>query len=369
MKAFLNRLDILISISTLLSASAEKIPVNVGDNICVTGYVMDTFCINLGRLLDDSSVVTLSSEGPPSHSIHCLIEVGKCVNSPFEILTPLDDGSGNFGRAWTLESNTKVIDHAKQVGDCRICQSSGTMSSGYQATIEATVLNTGTNTTPALIQVTNVQDYDVGCNGVEYEIPNVIATATKEEISLEAYTRLVLIHGSIMLLGWGLLLPSGVIIALLGRHRPNGLWFSIHSILQPSALLLVIIAWWIALANFSALTATGLNRAHAVCGMITMCLGLLQPINALFRPHIVEGERKSCMRLVWEIIHKGIGYVILGLASATIVMGTRITPVKEDGNNFLIAYIVFVSMLVFLIIALLLDKFVLYKPMPAGESK
>eukprot|EP00966_Prymnesium_polylepis_P165981 3836661-Prymnesium_polylepis.1 len=49
---------------------------------CVTGCIMDVFCINRGTLLDNPSVATL--ENPAAHSVHCLVDVGACYQSGFE---------------------------------------------------------------------------------------------------------------------------------------------------------------------------------------------------------------------------------------------------------------------------------------------
>ena len=48
---------------------------------------MDRFCINLGTLLDNAGVKTLLN--PEKHSVHCLVDVGVCRDSGFEILAPL----------------------------------------------------------------------------------------------------------------------------------------------------------------------------------------------------------------------------------------------------------------------------------------
>ena len=39
-------------------------------DVCVVGYVMDTFCIERGTLLDNPALKTL--ERPDAHSVHCL---------------------------------------------------------------------------------------------------------------------------------------------------------------------------------------------------------------------------------------------------------------------------------------------------------
>jgi hypothetical protein len=106
-----------------------------------------------------------------------------------------------------------------------------------------------------------------------------------------------------------------------------------HQILQSLGLLIALIGWFIALKNFNILgSSTGAKAySHAVCGTTTMCLGLLQPFNSLVRPHLPkEDEDKSTLRVVWEIIHKGPGYVAIILAFVTVGLGTKLVGNYEN---------------------------------------
>ena len=99
-----------------------------------------------------------------------------------------------------------------------------------------------------------------------------------------------------MLLSWGFLLPSGVIAAHFLRHR-GPVWFKIHRAVQVTGLVLATIGWAIALARFDVF-GRGFNPSslHGGLGMTVMVLGLLQPINAFFRPH---PEPKTRARDIW----------------------------------------------------------------------
>ena len=57
--------------------------VSIGDTFCVEGYVMDHYCIDIGSLLDRPNIRTL--EGPEQHSIHCLVDVGPCLNAQLNV--------------------------------------------------------------------------------------------------------------------------------------------------------------------------------------------------------------------------------------------------------------------------------------------
>jgi hypothetical protein len=373
----------LLSIGSLFFSGkthAEEIVPAIGDEICIRGYIMDSYCINLGRcdmfnvrrwdifsffqsmlitlnpinarahpmsiysgfLFDNKSIRTLSADGPVKHSVHCLLDVEQCVTSAYEVLNHIDNG--DFGRSWQVSSNDKIIEYGKEFGGCGDCkQASGTegfISTGMQATLTATLTALGDTNTPATIDVISVNDidaFDIVCNATRVFVPpnGMVTTAGNLE-------RTILIHGGLMLIGWGFLLPSGVILAAFGKHRPDAWWFKIHRVVQTVGLLIAIISWIIALINFSALQGKGdgtLNYPHAVLGMITMSIGLFQPVNAIFRPHPAkEGEEKSVIRLIWEIFHKGLGYIGIVLAIVTIGIGTTLLANKIHQRAFQVCY-------------------------------
>ena len=155
-----------------------------------------------------------------------------------------------------------------------------------------------------------------------------------------ALERKSLIHGSLMLIGWGYLLPSGAIFARFFKHRPNGLWFQIHRVLQITGLIFAIAGWIVALTSFTSLLDKPFNNyRHACLGMTTMVLGLIQPLNAIVRPHPpTEGEEPTTARRTWEIVHKGLGYISLILAVVTIGYGTTLLPKPEQQRAFQYAY-------------------------------
>jgi len=117
-------------------------------------------------------------------------------------------------------------------------------------------------------------------------------------------------HGVLMGVSWGFLLPIGVFIARFGRIK-NPLWFKIHRAVQVTGLLLAIAGFVIAFL----MVATGhlLAVPHSFIGLIVMALGIQQPINAFFRPHVEKGHEKKKSRIYWEYWHKYSGRVALVL--------------------------------------------------------
>jgi hypothetical protein len=217
------------------------------------------------------------------------------------------------------------------------------LTKGYRATITGKIINAGT--TPQTVGSLNVLNADVGC-------PNGMTTPTKITCASGGDKGAIVAHGTLMLLSWGLMLPSGVIAAKFLKHRTGGgsttvpLWFRIHKILQPLGLVVALVGWIIALRNFQVLDEGGTTKQvmHVGLGMLTMILGLLQPLNAFFRPHKEKDDSVSAKRRCWEILHKGSGYLAVFAGLVTVGLGTVLAK-EVDIPTFQYVYIVFLILL------------------------
>ena len=93
--------------------------------------------------------------------------------------------------------------------------------------------------------------------------------------------------------------------------------------MQVSGLLLALAGWAIALTHFDVFTGpVTKSTIHGGLGMTVMTLGLLQPLNAFFRPH--PPERKTAARVAWERLHKCSGWAAVGLGLVTVLLGTTL---------------------------------------------
>ena len=75
---------------------------------CFVGYVMDSFCINRGKLFDNPSLATLAEGSPAAHSIHCLVDISVCERSGYQVLRDLKSGESTHCSAWRLDDAGKV---------------------------------------------------------------------------------------------------------------------------------------------------------------------------------------------------------------------------------------------------------------------
>jgi len=141
------------------------------DLVCATGFVMDVLCIRRGRLLDAPSVKSL--ENPEKHSLHCLIDVGACVRSGFEILG--EKTGATYERKYALDADgtAMVVELAKDIGQGRSCTQCtrgtrnplGTIGDkGMQATVVGTSDGlAGARGAPPKLQLDSVYHPGVTC--------------------------------------------------------------------------------------------------------------------------------------------------------------------------------------------------------------
>eukprot|EP01066_Platyproteum_vivax_P012042 Platyproteum_vivax@DN5463_c0_g1_i1.p1 len=325
-------------------------------DVCIEGYIMDVFCIDRGTLLDAPTILTL--EQPDRHSLHCLVDVSACVNSGFEVLFSPLKGSTTYCRGYRLDQtgNVEATKLARDTGVCSSCTGKGSLTHGFKAVVTGMIkANSGASDMPPTIQVTKVLPATVGC--ASQGLPIKGADNSCITVSGGAAPA-IMAHGSLMLIGWGVLLPTGVVMAITMKHRPDGLWFKLHWILQICGLVLGTVGWIIALVYFNVFKDVGTKQyVHGIIGMLVMILGLLQPINALIRPHPPkDGEVKSPKRRVWEVLHKSGGYSALILAVVNIAIGTTLIPLKKNQIIFQIVYGCTFGYLGLLTAGLLTDK-------------
>jgi len=100
---------------------------------------MDYFCIQNVNMIDNGRVTL---EEPDHHSVHCLLDVGICVRSAFEVLVDSPPGaSTTYSRGYRLDDDSKadIISLARSVGSCSTCNNgydNSMLGSGFKAVMK-----------------------------------------------------------------------------------------------------------------------------------------------------------------------------------------------------------------------------------------
>ncbi|XP_028399643.1 uncharacterized protein LOC114523035 isoform X2 [Dendronephthya gigantea] len=155
---------------------------------------------------------------------------------------------------------------------------------------------------------------------LEGNVNDVKETADGEECNL-LYFSYIQLHGIFMFIGWGLLLQLGMFFARYFRQR-DPWWFKMHRALQVSGLIVSIFGFAFAVVS---VPFSHFMFAHGGIGLLIMIIGLLQPLNAFFRPH--KTDPKTLKRMIWEIYHINAGRVALILALINISLGVFLAVV------------------------------------------
>ena len=138
----------------LASSTTSSNALEIGDHLCVQGYVMDYYCIDKVNMIDNG-LPTL--EQPGQRTVHCLVDVSLCYTTPFEILTDPVDGS-DYTRGYRLTEASKqpIIELARSVGSCSTCvkgYDSSMLGRGFRAVVNATVVELSNGDVPPTIAV------------------------------------------------------------------------------------------------------------------------------------------------------------------------------------------------------------------------
>eukprot|EP00523_Entomoneis_sp_CCMP467_P018891 CAMPEP_0168814752 /NCGR_PEP_ID=MMETSP0726-20121227/5842_1 /TAXON_ID=265536 /ORGANISM="Amphiprora sp., Strain CCMP467" /LENGTH=450 /DNA_ID=CAMNT_0008866935 /DNA_START=310 /DNA_END=1659 /DNA_ORIENTATION=+ len=330
--------------------------------ICFNGYVMDYYCIGRGTLLDAPSRNTL--EYPDRHSIHCLVDVGSCRNNGYEVLLdpPNPSESRIHARVFTLDDtgNQKVIDLARSIGDCSSCpRNDVNQGDGFRATVLGYIDNT--TAAPQLLRVTELRLDSEPCTpeeGGQY-----VPLVTSSDVGFNGVgIDPVVLHGSLMIVAWGILVPIAVLSSILFRHKPRtGVWFIIHRLCNGLALFLTIVGILYAFVKFGNVFQEGAkpSKRHGTLGMTTFSCAMIQLMMGLCRPHLPDSEgqpaQKTRQRTIFEVMHRGLGYSTVALAYTTLYFGAQVSGTSRD--RFMAAWYAVLGFPVAVAAWMLWDKF------------
>ena len=136
---------------------------------CVSSILSLSVCIDLGHFLDDADNTPL--ENPELHSFHCLLDVDRCRESGYLVLTDKQAATDRHCLGYRLDDTDAVVEAGQKAGRAGYCTDcTGDASAperGFRATVKGKVkeLGDGTNGvtgTPVLENIV-VLDESVEC--------------------------------------------------------------------------------------------------------------------------------------------------------------------------------------------------------------
>jgi len=147
-------------------------------------------------------------------------------------------------------------------------------------------------------------------------------------------------HGRFMVVGWGVLVPLGVLAAryfkvLPGQRYPEVLdvrvWWHTHLTAQICALAMSLVAIVLILTEPGPIVSlTAASWLHRALGWSIAMLAVMQGLSGLSRGTrggpgqiLLRGDHydMSPRRLAFEVLHKTMGHVALALAGAAVLTG------------------------------------------------
>jgi len=141
------------------------------------------------------------------------------------------------------------------------------------------------------------------------------------------------VHGALMWIGWGVLLPTGAAAAASGgeRFKKRGpVWgprlFKAHRALQSLGYVVALIGIIYALSEFS---SDGLH-GHGVVGIVIMVFATGLVLSGIFRPH---PEPRTTARIAFEKFHRNVGPAIAFMGAINCVSGGWLSQDQESSLN------------------------------------
>lgn len=139
------------------------------------------------------------------------------------------------------------------------------------------------------------------------------------------------VHGFMMFLAWGILLPGGILAARYLKHVKGDGWYQIHVYLQYSGLSITFLGFLFAVAE---LRGFYFDSLHVKFGTLAILLACVQPINAYLRPKKpATGEEPSSKRVLWEYVHVIVGRCTVIVGIAALISGMKHLGDRYDGEN------------------------------------
>lgn len=134
-------------------------------------------------------------------------------------------------------------------------------------------------------------------------------------------------HGALSVIGWGLFLPYGAILARYLKHK-DPLWFYLHVVIQFLSFFIGLAAVVVGVSLNNRLHAD--IQAHKTIGIFVLVLTILQVMAFFARPN-----KDSKRRKYWNWYHSWTGRTAIFLAAVNMMLGIHM---GDAGRGWKIGY-------------------------------
>ncbi|RDY06660.1 Cytochrome b561 and DOMON domain-containing protein, partial [Mucuna pruriens] len=187
--------------------------------------------------------------------------------------------------------------------------------------------------------------YAFGPNAMFPSAPSFALTQHQDKVSISLnyatgssasnpYMNLKKSHGVLNILGWGILIIMGAIVARYFKEW-DPFWFYFHTTVQSLGFVLGVIGVISGLVLDNQLHID--VSLHKALGIIILVLGCLQVMAFLGRP-----KKESKVRKYWNLYHHNMGRILIILAVANIFYGIQL---GREGRGWNIGYGVVLAIL------------------------
>ncbi|EOX95709.1 PREDICTED: cytochrome b561 and DOMON domain-containing protein At3g61750 [Theobroma cacao] len=139
-------------------------------------------------------------------------------------------------------------------------------------------------------------------------------------------------HGILGIMGWGLILPAGAMIARYLKHK-DPLWYYLHAGIQFLGFILGLAAVLLGVQLYRSMNAD--IPAHRGIGIFVLVLSILQIMAFFLRPN-----KDSKYRRYWNWYHHWFGRMALFFGALNVILGIQLAGAGNDwkiGYGFLLA--------------------------------
>merc|ERR1740117_2899084 len=145
----------------------------------------------------------------------------------------------------------------------------------------------------------------------------ILSTLIKPATTLAEREAKKTLHGALMIWGWGVFIPSGLLMASYARETfaANGIWFKVHRALGYAGVAMASLGYIVGNQ-----VGSGRQKTHQLVGYLVTLIGLLQPVIAYYRPNPKEHPEQ---RKQWFMLHKYLGWLCLVLGLYNIRLGLQ----------------------------------------------